>query len=83
MFNDLLSSIKEINRLISKAMPNIYYKEKLTVSSFRFSKFKKFVSWPVFREIQLTQISLDFETPCCNLKIIGLGAKVCVGFLLF
>ena len=35
MFNDLLSSIKEINRLISKAMPNIYYREKLTVSSFR------------------------------------------------
>ena len=31
------SSIKEIDRLISKGMPNIYYWEKLTVSKLRFS----------------------------------------------
>ena len=68
MLNDLLSSIKEINRLISKAMSNIYYWEKLTFSNFRFSKFKKFASWPVFWEIRLAQISLNLETPCCNLS---------------
>ena len=38
------SSIKEINRLISKGMSNIYYWEKLTFSKLRFSTFKKFVS---------------------------------------
>ena len=41
-------------------------------------KFKKFVPWSVFVELQLTQISLNFKTSCCNLKIRGLGAKLCV-----
>ena len=34
------SSIKEIIRLISKAMTNIYYSEKLTFSKLRFSREK-------------------------------------------
>ena len=34
----------------------------------------------LFVEIQLTQISFDFKTSCCNLKIRGLGAKLCVAF---
>ena len=55
------SSIKEINTLVSKGMPNIYL-EKLTFLKFRLSKFQTF--W-------------------YNLKIRGLGAKVCVAFLLF
>ena len=46
-------------------------------SKLQFSKFKKFVSGIVFGDIQLTQISLNFETSCNNLKIGGLGAKLC------
>ena len=38
---------------------------------------------PVFGELQLTQLSLNLKTYCCNLKIKGLGAKVCVTFLTF
>ena len=37
----------------------------------------------VFRELQLPQISLNFETSCWNLKIRGLEEKHCVAFLLF
>ena len=36
-----------------------------------------------FWEPQLTQVSLNFKTSCCNLKIRRLGAKLCVAFLLF
>ena len=43
-----------------------------TFSKLRFFWFKK-----------LTQMSLGFKTSCCNLKIRGLGAKLCVAFLLF
>ena len=47
-----------------------------------FSKFKKCISSSVLGELQqLTQISLNFQT-CGNLKIRGLGVKLC-GFLLF
>ena len=80
------SSIKGIKRLISKGMSNIYLKviiEKLTFSNFRLSKFKKFVAKSVFGELQLTQISLSIQTSSCNLKIRGLGAKLCAAFLLF
>ena len=31
----------------------------------------------VFEELQLMQISLNFQTFCCNLKIRGLKAKLC------
>ena len=44
-----------------------------------FSKFKKFAFW----ELQLKEISLNFQTFCCNLKIRSLGAKLFVSFLLF
>ena len=33
--------------------------------------------------LQLTQISLNFQTSCCNLKIRGLGAKLFVALLIF
>ena len=36
-----------------------------------------------FRELQLAKIPLNFKSSCCNLKIRGLGAKLCLGFLLF
>ena len=67
-------------------MSNVYLKfvivKKLTFSKLRFSKFKKFVIRSVFGELQLTQISLNFETFCCSLKIRGLGTKLCVTIIL-
>ena len=45
---------KEINRLLSKGMPNIYL--KVTIETFsKLSGFKKFVTRPVFWELQLMQ----------------------------
>ena len=53
-------------------------REKVTYSKLRLSKFKKFVSRLVYGELQLTQISLNFQTSYCNLKVRGLGEKLCV-----
>ena len=36
----------------------------------RFSNFKKLVSWSGFGDLQLTQISLHFKTPCWNLEVL-------------
>ena len=81
------SLIKGKYRLISKGMSHIYLKvtiEKNGPSQKpQFSKFKRCVSRLVFGELQLTQMSLNFKTSCCNLKIRGLGVKLCVPFLLF
>ena len=75
-------SKKEINRLLGKGMSNMYLKVTIKkISKLQFSNFKKFVSRSVFGELQLTQISLHFQTSCCNLKIRGLGSKLCVAFL--
>ena len=75
---------KEINRLLSKGMSIIYLRVTIeTFSKLRFSGFKKFVTRSVFEELQLTQISLNFKTSYCDLKIRGLGPKLCVAFLLF
>ena len=41
----------------------------MTFSKHRFSKFKRFLSWLNFGEVQFTQISLNFQTFCCNSKI--------------
>ena len=59
------------------------YWEKVKYSKPQLSKFKKFVSRSVFGELQLTQISLNFQTSCYNLKIRGLGANLWVDFLVF
>ena len=58
-------------------MLNIYLKVTIEkkYSKLPFSEFKKFVSKSVFRELQLTQISFNFQTFCCNLKIRVVGAK--------
>ena len=68
-------------------MSSIYinrsYWGKLTFSKLRFSEPKKLVSRIVFGELHLMQISLHFKTFCYNLKIRGLVAKACFGFLLF
>ena len=57
--------------------------KKLTFSKLRFFRFEKFASRSVFVELQLTQISLNFKSSRCNLKIRGLGAKLSAAFLLF
>ena len=65
-------------------MPNIYLKGtieeknvlKTTFSKLRSSKFKTFVPYVSKGELQLTKISLNFKTSCCNLKIRNLGAKL-------
>ena len=82
------SSIKEINTLLRKGMSNIYLKsnywEKVKHSKLRFSKFKKLVFRSFLGKLQLTQISMNFQTSCCMWKIMwGLGAKLCVAILLF
>ena len=54
---------KEINRLLSKGMSNIYLKVAIeTFSKLRFSGFKKFVTGSVFSGFQLTQVLLNFKT---------------------
>ena len=72
-----------MNRLLSKGMSNIYLKVTIeAVSKLQFSGFKKFFTRLGFGELQLTPISLNFKTSCCNIKVRGLGAKLCVAFLL-
>ena len=44
------------------------------------SKFKKFISWSIFGELQLTKI-FNFQTSCWNLKIRRMWAKLYVAFL--
>ena len=51
------SSIKEMNRLVSKRMSNIYL--KVTIE--KFYKFKKSIFRSVSGELQLTQISLNVQ----------------------
>ena len=73
---------KEMNRLFSKGMSNIYLKVTVeTFSKLWLSGFKIFVTSSVFGELQLTHISLTVKTSCCNLKTRDLGAKLCVAFL--
>ena len=54
------------------------YWEKVDLKNFDFLSLKNLSPGQFF-----TQISLNFKTSCCNLKIKGLGAKLCVIFLLF
>lgn len=56
---------------------------KSDVLKLQFTKFKKFVSRSAFTELQLTQISFNFQTSYWNIKIRGLGTKLYVNFLLF
>ena len=57
---------KEINRLLSKGMSIIYLKLLLRKSDV-------LVSGSVFGELQLTQISLNFQATYCNIIIILKG----------
>ena len=79
----LLSLIKDINRLTTSGIWNIY--SKVTIDNNWC--FQNFVSRSVFGELQLTQMSLNLKGSCCNLlhswfKIRGLEVKLCVAFLL-
>ena len=52
----------------------------MTFPKLRFSKFKKFIFRSVFRELQLTQISLNFKTSRCNLEIFWSSSKTVCDF---
>ena len=52
------------------------------VLNFNVLKFKEFVFRSIFGEFQLTEISLNFKTSCCNLNIRGLRANLSVIFQL-
>ena len=69
--------IKEINRLRNEI------KRLLRKGMLDFLSLKSSSPGHVLGELQLTQLSLNFQTYCYNLKIRGLGAKLCVAFLLF
>ena len=74
---------KEINRLLSEGMSNVYLKITIEMfSKLRFSGFKKFVTRSVFGDLQLTLIPLIFKTSCCNLKRRS-GSKTVCGFSIF
>ena len=67
-------------------MSNIYLKvtkKNCRSENIDFPSLKKIVTRSVFGELQLTRISLNFKTSCCNLKIRGLEADLSVIFLLF
>ena len=68
----LFNSIKEINRLISKGMSNIYL--KVTIKKKRCFQNFHFLSM---------HISLNFKTSYCNLKVSDLGGDKSLAFLLF
>ena len=68
--------IEERNSLIS-IMLNIYL--KISIEKNWLSQNFDFLSLQVsLWEFYLTQVSLNFKTSCCNLKIRGLKTKLCV-----
>ena len=74
---------KEVNRLLSRGISNIYFKVTIETSSkLQVSGFKKFVTGFVFEELQLTQISLNFKNFLLQLKNQRLGSKT-VCFCIF
>ena len=84
MFSNSLKEIymlrKEINRLLSKEMLNIY--SKVTTEETWHSQnfdFLSLISRSHFGELQLTKVSLNFKVSYCR----GLGAKLSLAFLLF
>ena len=74
--------IKEMNRLLSKRISNIYLKVTIEMfSKLRFSGFTKFVTRSVFGELQLTQISL--KNVLLQLKNQTSGSQTMCGFSIF
>ena len=60
LIEEINSLRKEIDRLLSKGMSNIYSK----------------VIIETFPKLRFSGLSLNFKTSCCNLKIRHLGAKL-------
>ena len=74
---------KEINRLLSKGMSNIYLKVTIETFSKLFLGLKNLSPGQFWGAPTHADIIENFKTSCCNLKIRRLGAKLCVAFLLF
>ena len=74
----LFSSIKEMNRLISKRMANIY--SKVIIEKNWPSKYFDFLSFKKLSPGQ--EIQLNFKISSWNLKTRGLGGKAGVAILL-
>ena len=76
------NSIKEINRLISKGISNIYLKAAIEKNwrsqNFDFPSLENSFSHQFLRSSN----SLNFKTSCYYLKMRCPGAKLCVAFLL-
>ena len=78
---------KEVNRLLSKGMPNIYLKviieKNWRSQNFNFLSLKNLSPGQFLGSSNHGLLNtLNFNTFCCNLKIRGLGAKPYVAFLL-
>ena len=75
----------DVNRFLSKGMPSIYLKVTIEKTwrtrNFDFPSLKGFC--PGFWVARNHADIINFQTYCCNLKIRGLGAKLCAVFLLF
>ena len=78
--------LKEMNRLLSKEMSNIYLKVTIEKNwrslNLDFLSLKN-LSPGQFRELQILHILLNFKTSCRSLKIKGLVAKLCVRVCFF
>ena len=87
LYNKVSRLRREINRLLSNGMPNIYL--NITIEkhwhsqNFDLLSLKDLSSDQFFEEFQIMHIPLNCKTSCCNLKIGDLGAKLCVTFLSF
>ena len=86
----LFNPVKEINRLKKEI---VYWQKECEIlksyeknwlsQNFDFLSLTSLLPGEFLGEFQLTQISSNFQTSCCNLKLGGLGVKLCVAFLLF
>ena len=56
---------------------------KIDVLKLWFSKFNKFVFWSVFGDLQLTQISLSFQTAFCNSNFMTIQLKLRLTWLTY
>ena len=83
MFIDvLLGSIEEMNRLIGERMSNTCYCEKLAYSSFRFSKFKKFVFSSVFGSFKQRRYPLILKLPAKTQNQRSGSKSICDFFII-
>ena len=76
-----------MNRLLSKGMSNINLKVTIEKNwrsqNFDLLTLKNLSPGQFLGSSNSRRYHLNFKTSCSNLKIRGLGAKLCVAFLLF